>query len=333
MKTERFLTPKGSYDEIRAAFRWNVPERYNMAYDVCDRHAADGGTALIYVDTAGKETRYAFRDIRRASSQLAHVLAARRLPEMNRPVLPRRGKPLAARRKRDIHHRRRVRLDRPHQCQLIRTPQLDRPVDPARRQHLAVRLITDSANLPKIEAIRERLPALETVILTDGPGGDVDFWSACGKARDDYPVRDTSAEDPCLLIYTSGTTGQPKGALHAHRAMHGHMPSMEWYHEFYPLERDLFWTPADWAWIGGLMDLLMPAWFHGVPVLAFRAPKFDPEQAFEMIARHGQLADLIAGGCRVLESACGPCIGNGQAPPSGAVKPGALKNGCSGVPA
>ena len=43
------------------------------------------------------------------------------------------------------------------------------------------------------------------------------------------------------------------------------------------------------------------------------------KQVFEMIARDGMLADLIAGGCRVLESACGPCIGNGQAPPSGAV--------------
>ena len=43
------------------------------------------------------------------------------------------------------------------------------------------------------------------------------------------------------------------------------------------------------------------------------------KQVFEMIARNGALADLIDAGARVLESACGPCIGMGQAPPSGAV--------------
>ncbi len=279
MTTQCFLTPKGSYDEIRAAFRWNVPARYNMAHDVCDRHAADGGTALIYVDATGKEARYSFRDIQRASSQLAHVLEAHGVAAGDRvgillPQCPETGIAHVA-----CHRMGAVSLP-------LFTLFGEQALEFRLENSEAKALITDSANLPKIEAIRERLPALETVILTDGPGGDVDFWEACGKARDHYPVRDTDAEDPCLLIYTSGTTGPPKGALHAHRTMHGHMPSMEWYHEFYPLEGDLFWTQADWAWIGGLMDLLMPAWFHGVPVLAFRAAKFDPEQAFEMIARY-----------------------------------------------
>jgi aconitate hydratase len=43
------------------------------------------------------------------------------------------------------------------------------------------------------------------------------------------------------------------------------------------------------------------------------------KQVFEMIARNGALADLISAGARILESACGPCIGMGQAPPSHAV--------------
>ncbi len=89
-----------------------------------------------------------------------------------------------------------------------------------------------------------------------------------------------------MIIYTSGTTGNPKGALHAHRMLLGHQPSVEFFNEFFPQPGDLMWTPADWAWIGGLMNVLMSSWHHGVPVLAQRARKFDPERALALMARH-----------------------------------------------
>ena len=90
-----------------------------------------------------------------------------------------------------------------------------------------------------------------------------------------------------MIIYTSGTTGPPKGALHAHRVVLGHVPGVEFFHNFFPKKDDLYWTPADWAWIGGLIDVLFPSWHHGVPVVAYRAKKFDPEQAFYFIAKYG----------------------------------------------
>ncbi len=74
--------------------------------------------------------------------------------------------------------------------------------------------------------------------------------------------------------------------MHAHRTLLGHLPGVEFPHNFFPQEDDLFWTPADWAWIGGLIDVLFPSWHHGIPVLAHRARKFDPEQAFHLIAKH-----------------------------------------------
>ena len=89
------------------------------------------------------------------------------------------------------------------------------------------------------------------------------------------------------MIYTSGTTGPPKGALHGHRILLGHLPAVELHHDFFPQPGDVFWTPADWAWIGGLFDALLPALHHGVPVVAFRAEKFDPERAFRLIDRLG----------------------------------------------
>ena len=80
----------------------------------------------------------------------------------------------------------------------------------------------------------------------------------------------TAADDPAMMIYTSGTTGQPKGALHAHRVLLGHMPGIEMPHDFFPQPGDRFWTPADWAWAGGLLDCLLPSLYYGVPVVARR---------------------------------------------------------------
>jgi acetyl-CoA synthetase len=89
------------------------------------------------------------------------------------------------------------------------------------------------------------------------------------------------------MIYTSGTTGPPKGALHAHRVLLGHLPGIEMPHDFFPEPGDRFWTPADWAWAGGLLDCLLPSLRYGVPVVAHRFDKFDPEQAYAVLARHG----------------------------------------------
>jgi acetyl-CoA synthetase len=68
--------------------------------------------------------------------------------------------------------------------------------------------------------------------------------------------------------------------------MLGHLPGAEFCLDFFPQPHDLMWSPADRSWLAGLMDVLMPAWYHGAPVLAFRAARFDPEQAFAMIGRH-----------------------------------------------
>jgi acetyl-CoA synthetase len=150
-------------------------------------------------------------------------------------------------------------------------------------------VITDAANLPKILSIRERLPDLEVIIVTEGdiPDGVIDFGELLEKGSEAFTPVQTHADDPALIIYTSGTTGPPKGALHAHRVLLGHLPGVEFPHNFFPREGDRFWTPADWAWIGGLIDALFPSWHHGIPVVAYRAKKFDPEEAFHFIAKHG----------------------------------------------
>jgi len=146
-------------------------------------------------------------------------------------------------------------------------------------------LITDGENLAKIPPT---LPDLATILIVEGETrGHPLFWPILERARDAFAPADTAAEDPALIIYTSGTTGKPKGALHAHRVLLGHLPGVQLPHDFFPQPGDLYWTPADWAWIGGLLDVLLPSLYFGVPVLAHRARKFDPEDAFALIGRHG----------------------------------------------
>src|SRR5204862_3200378 len=94
------------------------------------------------------------------------------------------------------------------------------------------------------------------------PPGTKSFWSALKNASPDFATVDTSCDDPGLIIYTSGTTGNPKGALHAHRVVLGHLPNVEMCHNFLPKPGDLMWTPADWAWIGGLINGLFAFWYH-----------------------------------------------------------------------
>jgi len=129
------------------------------------------------------------------------------------------------------------------------------------------------------------LSDLKLVLSIDGTGdGAVDFHQALARGSSDFSAVDTAADDPALMVYTSGTTGPPKGALHAHRVLLGHMPGIELPHDFFPQAGDRFWTPADWAWAGGLLDCLLPSLHYGVPVVARRFEKFDPEDAFALMA-------------------------------------------------
>ncbi len=130
------------------------------------------------------------------------------------------------------------------------------------------------------------------LVLTDPEGADLlgdlaEAWlvDQVGIAGGPMLFADTGPDDPAVLIYTSGTTGTPKGALHGHRVLTGHLPGVAVSHDHLGQAGDCLWTPADWAWIGGLFDVLMPALALGVPVVAARMAKFSPEGCTDVIAR------------------------------------------------
>jgi len=272
------------YDSLRAAFRWDIPERYNIASATVDRHAAlrPNDAALVFEDHLGAVTTFSFEDVRRASNRLANLLAAQGLVRGDRVAILLPQVPQTA-----------VAHVAAYRSGLIAVPLFVLFGPDALEFRLADSgaraLITDVANWPKVAGLRDRLPDLRSVLVVGGEGvdGTLDYEREVARGSGDFRTVDTAAEDPAIIVYTSGTTGPPKGALHAHRFLLGHLPGVLLPHDFPPQPGDLFWTPADWAWIGGLYDVLFPAWHWGLPVLAHRARQFDPGQAFDLMARHG----------------------------------------------
>ena len=276
------LKPGKTYEDVYNSFQWQIPEFYNIGVDICDKWAdGDKRLALIYEDENGRAARYTFRDLKNLSNKLANGLQAANIGVGDRlgillPQCPETALSHIATYK--------VGAVAIPLFTLFGTDALEyRLANSAARA-----VVTDAANLPKIMEIRDNLPELKTILVTgDQADGPVQgFWDLIEKGSSDFQPVNSRADDPALIIYTSGTTGPPKGALHAHRTLLGHLPGVEFPHNFFPQKEDLFWTPADWAWIGGLIDVLFPSWHHGRPVLAHRAKKFDPEKAFHLIAKY-----------------------------------------------
>jgi acetyl-CoA synthetase len=274
------MLPKASsYEEVVRRFRWQLPPRYNIGVDVVDRQRG-ADLALIFLDERDQEQRYSFADIRRLSNRFANVLHACGLARGDRIGILLPQTPETA-----IAH------VAAWKAGLVSVPLFTLFGEDALKFRLvnsgARAIVTDEIGLAKVATIRDRLPDLRSIFAIAGGGaGALDFHREIDRARSEFTPIDTAAEDPAIIIYTSGTTGHPKGALHAHRVLLGHLPGVEMPHQFFPAPGDLFWTPADWAWIGGLFDVLMPSWHHGVPVLAYRARKFDPEEAFHLIGKY-----------------------------------------------
>src|SRR5665213_3168421 len=266
------------YDEIVAAFSWEVPVHYNIGVDVCDKWSHEPGRlALIHKPPEGEIMEYTFAEIRRLSNQAAGLMLSSGLVRGDRiavflPQLPETA----------ISH---VAI---YKIGAIAVPLFSLFGVDALEYRLADcgarAVVTDLAGAAKLRSIRTRLPELQIVFTIDGVAADsIDFHKGLGRQSIQFDPVLTSADEPALIIYTSGTTGLPKGALHAHRVLLGHMPGVELSHDLAPQAGDRFWTPADWAWIGGLYDVLMPAWHHGLPVVSHRFEKFDPEAAFQLI--------------------------------------------------
>ncbi|TWH28908.1 MULTISPECIES: acyl-CoA synthetase [unclassified Aminobacter] len=275
------LERRDTYAALYRDFRWQMPERFNIGRAGCDVWAERQPERIALFDyrSDGAAETLTYGELRRRSDALAAALRAKGVARGDRIALL-----LPQCFETAIAHIAIYKLG------AIAVPlALLFGVEALEyRLHTAgVRvIITNEAGRAKIAQIRPRLPMLEQVVSIDGPGfGALDFHKLLHDHPGPFELEDTGPDDPALIIFTSGTTGPPKGALHGHRVLLGHLPGVQMPHEFLPQPGDLMWTPADWAWAGGLLNVLLPALYFGVPVVAARFERFDPEAALGLMEK------------------------------------------------
>jgi len=269
------------YREICDAFHWQVPVRFNIARECCGRWAREGERhALYYEDDAGRTAAYTYRELQQQANRLSNALAALGVKRGDRVaiVLPQRPETAVAH-------------IACYQMGAVAMP-LSVLFGPDALEYRlqnseAVVALGEEASLPNLAQVRAQCPHLQHIIgIGDAREVNVHAWNVLlDKAASQFECVDTEAEDPAILIYTSGTTGPPKGSLAAHRSLLGNLPGFQHSQDMFPQAGDVFWSPADWAWTGGLMDVLLPTLYFGRPVLGFRG-RFDPDKAFYLMQKY-----------------------------------------------
>jgi acetyl-CoA synthetase len=271
------------YDALRAAFDWEVPDRFNIAAYTCDRWAEERGrVALFYEDGEGHTGTYTFRQLRDAANRLANHLADAGVERGDRIGVNAPQRPETV-----ISHLAAWKLGTTSipLSTLFGPDGLRYRLDDAS----AVAAVVDGSNVEAFREAGSELPDLHTVLTVDAEHGtgETKFDDALSESDPEFDPVDTGAEEESLLIYTSGTTGDPKGVRHVHRVLLGHLPLfLTAFANLELTDRDVFWTPSEWAWIASLFDVVFPALYYGRPVLAYRGGQFDPERAFELIERY-----------------------------------------------
>ena len=290
-------TPLDLYDALHGRFGWSVPEHFNMAQMCMRRWAEDpvrsGDAAVVACAPGQRDRAHSYAELLDQANRLSNALGALGVQRGDRVaiVLPQRFETAVA-------------YMAVLQMGAVGMPlsQLFGPeaLEFRLQDSEAVVAICDQPSLPALLGVRDDCPLLRCVIGVDGDGtpegmrADLDWASLLAQESADFAPVNTLAEEAAVLIYTSGTTGNPKGALIPHRALIGNLTgfvcSQNWF-GFDPFDaavpsKAVFWSPADWAWTGGLMDALLPTLYFGRPIVAFNG-RFSPQTAFELIERHG----------------------------------------------
>lgn len=276
------LPPDMSYDDLIRDFAWRIPSTFNIGRVVCDDWAVKEPDRIC---------------LQHFSPDGCHL-------SMSYGVLSARSSSIAAGlRNLGINRRDRVALLLPqgfdtvishvavYKLGAIALPLAllfgEEALEYRLRTAGASAIVTNAFGLLRIRALREKLPELRYVVVTEGvpmETGLVAMDDLIGRYPPLEQAVETGPDDPALMIFTSGTTGPPKAAVHGHRVLAGHLPGFQLGHEFAPQEGDRIWTPADWAWAGGLLNVLLPALMLGIPVVSSPAQKFDAGMAFRIMS-------------------------------------------------
>ncbi|SDM88722.1 acyl-CoA synthetase [Polaromonas sp. JS666] len=277
------------YAALHAGFRWQVDEFFNIAEACCSRWAREQPRTAIREHKPGAKTvLHSFQELQKAADALSQVLTGLGVQRGDRVaiVMPQRLETAVA-------------YMAVFQMGAVAMP-LSMLFGPEALEYRlqdsdAAVAICDESSIASLKAIRGNCPALRTVIAAGSARGqgDMDYETALAAQKGVFTAAKTKADEGAILIYTSGTTGPPKGALLPHRALIGNLPGFVCSHNWFGFDGKtnkksdaVFWSPADWAWTGGLMDALLPSLYFGRPIVAFNG-RFSPELAFSLMAEQG----------------------------------------------
>ncbi|KWV44602.1 AMP-dependent synthetase [Rhizobium altiplani] len=274
------LPQRDRYEDLYRDFAWEIPEDFNIGRAVSDEWAArtPDRVCLEHFSPDGNHLSMTYRELADRSASLANALVSLGVTKGDRValLLPQSFETVIAH----------VAI---YKIGAIALPLAllfgVEALEYRLRTAGAFVVITNTFGLDRISHIRERLPDLSEVICVDGDRQGVRYFSALVESHPPvFEVAKTAPHDPALMIFTSGTTGPPKGALHGHQVLAGHIPGMQFAHEGFPQAGDKVWTPSDWAWAGGLLNALLPSLLLGVPVVSSPAQKFDADMAYRIMA-------------------------------------------------
>lgn len=156
----------------------------------------------------------------------------------------------------------------------------------------ATLIVTDRSGVDKLHDLDKS--SLGLIVTHDGAkGNEISFDDLIVRNRGDLPLADTASDDPAMIYYTSGSTGNPKGGLHGHRLIIGHLPYFQLGFEMAPKEEDVFWTASDWSWLGSLGDRVFPGLYCGKTVISTPG-RFTPERAYRVMEEHNVTCSFLA---------------------------------------
>ena len=285
------------YAALHTGFHWAVPKRFNIADACCGRWAARPDASkniAVYAYSTrpgGQKTlEFSYKTLQQKANRLSNVLTARGVKRGDRVaiVMPQRFETAVA-------------YMAVLQMGAVAMP-LSMLFGPEALEYRlldagAVAAICEIEAWPGLQAVRGSCPFLRDCLVVGGDqlggtnlgAGAADFASTLAAAPKEFELVETLADEAAILIYTSGTTGPPKGALIPHRALIGNLTGFVASQNWFGFDgitntatEAVFWSPADWAWTGGLMDALLPTLYFGRPIVAYNG-RFSPEVALALM--------------------------------------------------
>jgi acetyl-CoA synthetase len=269
-----------AHRRLHGDFRWHVPADFNIAQACCTRWAQTERIAVRWETDTGAAGTLSYRELDAQARRLAAALQRLGVLRGDRVAVVMAQRPEAA-----VAHIA-VSLLGAVAMPLSMLFGLD-ALAYRLQDSEAVVAVADENAIANLLAVRPGCPALRTVLAVGAAAGrgDIDWAAALARESGAFRARATRADDAAVLIYTSGTTGPPKGALVPNRALIGNLTGFVCSQDWFAADA-VFWSPADWAWTGGLMDALLPTLYFGREIVAWQG-RFAPDTAFELMQRHG----------------------------------------------